>query len=212
MAKALTTKARRALEIVRDHGPIKPSWFAKKMWPDAPGWQRFSKCGPNGAHQGSGMMMAGGGFLAKLRRRGLVSMRFRASYHEYELTTEGQEALHAALACPKCNGECNAEYPHRFETIFGTFAEVQKINACEHAWKEDKHTIYGYMRIAVTCTKCGTGTNRPGMSVLFDGDYVSPARQLRAASGPTTRSEYMDWFRKVVLRSFGVSEEMLAGG
>lgn len=69
------------------------------------------------------------------------------------------------MACPKCKGGCNDEYPHRFETIFGTFAAVQKINACEHEWKLDPHTIFGYMRIESTCTKCGTGsTTKRGVS------------------------------------------------
>lgn len=61
----------RALEVLRDHGPLTPAQFARRYFSkDDPGWQRHCKCGPRGTHRGSGLVMAAGGILGKLRRRG----------------------------------------------------------------------------------------------------------------------------------------------
>lgn len=67
-----TPGMRRALEILRDHGPLTPANFAKRYYPkDDPGWKRQAKCG-YGSHAGSGLVMGAGGFLGKLRHMGLA--------------------------------------------------------------------------------------------------------------------------------------------
>ncbi len=62
----------RALEIIKEHGPVTPHQFALLMWPDSAGWHRITKCGPKEATHGGGMSLAGGGYLGKLRKKGLV--------------------------------------------------------------------------------------------------------------------------------------------
>ena len=95
----LTASQRRALEIVRDHGPIKPREFSEKMWPESPGHQRYSKCGPSGVTRGGGMNLAAGGYLGRLRKRGWVKSEYAFWVHSYYrdlgyvLTDEGREAL-----------------------------------------------------------------------------------------------------------------------
>lgn len=91
----LTEPQRRALLIIKEHGPIRPREFAKAMWPDAPGWKRACKCGPNGSTKGSGMITAGGAYLGRLRKMRLV----RPSYDwkaGYVLSTTGRKALREA--------------------------------------------------------------------------------------------------------------------
>ena len=70
----------RALVILRDHGPLRPREFAELMWPDSEGWLRYAKCGPYGSHKGGGMYLAGGGFLGRLRVKGLVEYGLNGSY------------------------------------------------------------------------------------------------------------------------------------
>lgn len=95
----MTDATKRALTIIRDHGPIRPREFADLMWPDSPGHNRYSKCGPKGSHRGGGMYLAAGGYLGKLRRRGLI--RYEDHYLSgwwlgYVLTDEGKKALEGA--------------------------------------------------------------------------------------------------------------------
>lgn len=88
--KPLTPSRRRALEILRDHGPIRPREFARVMWPDSPGWNFPAKSGPRGTHRGGGMYLAAGGLLGKLRREGLSS---RDTLIGHTLSPTGREAL-----------------------------------------------------------------------------------------------------------------------
>lgn len=99
----LSPKARQALQIVRDHGPIQPREFARKMWPSSEGWKRHHNCGPNGSHQGGGMYLTGGSYLGKLRRKGWVQREWdtvggRIHERGYILTPAGEQALAAAPA------------------------------------------------------------------------------------------------------------------
>lgn len=92
----------KALAIIDEHGPIKPREFARFMWPDSPGWQRASPCGPKGTTHGGGMWKAGGSYMWKLYRAGLVhqdrtilwdnSHYFRG----WRLTNKGKAALQEA--------------------------------------------------------------------------------------------------------------------
>lgn len=87
----LTPGFRRALEILRDHGPIQPSRFAKFMWPDSEKWSNHVG---RGSHQGGGMYLAGGWLLGKLQSRGWAKRSDR-EFHgvNYHLTGEGRAAL-----------------------------------------------------------------------------------------------------------------------
>ena len=101
----MSTKQVHALMILRDHGPLTPREFARLMWPDAPGWRASSNCGPNGAATGMGMPRAGGGYLGKPRKIGLVSTSHVAGQGRlrtrvmYELTNAGLKALMEWKAC-----------------------------------------------------------------------------------------------------------------
>jgi len=89
----LTQPQRRALEIIRDHGRITPGRFADLMWPDSPGHNRIHKCGPNGASKGVMMAMAGGGYLGKLWKRGLIRPVWDDYIREWAISPEGLRAL-----------------------------------------------------------------------------------------------------------------------
>jgi len=84
----------KALTILRKHGPLTPREFAEKMWPDSPGWERVHKCGPYGASKGAMMPMAGGAYLGKLRKRGLVYWWRNGLL--WEINPEGLAALEEA--------------------------------------------------------------------------------------------------------------------
>jgi hypothetical protein len=64
----------KALRIIADLPDfiMTASEFAQFMWPDSPGWTKVSNCGTHGARRGCGMWRAGGSFLAKLEKRGLI--------------------------------------------------------------------------------------------------------------------------------------------
>jgi len=74
------TKSRvKALKILlAADQPMRPKAFAKKMWPDSPGWSSHAKCGPSGVSPGGGMAPAGGALLGRLCRAfpGIVYQRF----------------------------------------------------------------------------------------------------------------------------------------
>lgn len=90
----LTQSNRRALEILRDVKEMYPRQFSKAMWPDSPCWKHHTKAGPGGVMLAGGMNLAAGGYLAKLLRRGLVSLRY-SSVHQpfYSISTKGRKAL-----------------------------------------------------------------------------------------------------------------------
>ncbi len=93
----LTDKTLQALRILKEHGPLAPRRFAKHMWPESAGWRRYTNCGPYGVTRGGGMNLAAGGFLGKLRRRGLVDWRPRdrmpKAPYVYALSEKGRKAL-----------------------------------------------------------------------------------------------------------------------
>jgi len=91
----LTPKRRRALEIIRDHGPIGPGRFAEYMWPDSPCWQKVYKCGNAGSSRGTMMAMAAGGFLGKIWDDGLIIAVGSGPPRNYKLSLKGEQALKA---------------------------------------------------------------------------------------------------------------------
>jgi len=95
----LTPNQIRALEVVKKAGIIRPTAFARAMWPESQGWRRHTRCGPKGVHRGGGMSLAGGGYLGKLARLGYVRQQFRGVHHDedgYAVSDEGRAALKAA--------------------------------------------------------------------------------------------------------------------
>ncbi len=67
---------RRTLEILREHGPLRPRDFAHKYFPrDHPGWGKPCKCG-RGVHAGGGLVLWAGGWLGRLARKGVVRRSF----------------------------------------------------------------------------------------------------------------------------------------
>jgi len=87
-----------ALYLVAEHGPIRPREFAERMWPDNQAWRRVSRCGPYGSHRGGGMHLAGGAYLGKLRRQGLVNDWGTPFPGGYVLTARGRQLLEAHRA------------------------------------------------------------------------------------------------------------------
>jgi hypothetical protein len=95
----MTKSQRKALEILRDHGPILPAAFAEKMWPDSPCWNRSYKCGAYGSHRGGAMYRAAGGFLGKLRKKGWALQResILGGWNVgYIISIKGKKALEAS--------------------------------------------------------------------------------------------------------------------
>ena len=86
---------RRALTILRDHGPLTPREFAEKMWPDSPAWKRVNKCGPYGATKGRAIVESGGGFLGKLRKQGLAELYWdrRLDIDQHIISEQGRREL-----------------------------------------------------------------------------------------------------------------------
>ncbi len=82
----------RALTILRDDGPLMARGFAERMWPDAEGWNKVTRCGPYGVTRGGQMNGAGGAYLAKLRQRGWADSHRR----QWRLTADGWKAIESA--------------------------------------------------------------------------------------------------------------------
>ena len=81
-----------ALMLIRAKEIRSPQEFAKEMWPDSEGWQRYGKVG-HGVHKGAGMNLAAGGFLGKLRYQGLIWGGYNQD--RVILTDRGRERLSA---------------------------------------------------------------------------------------------------------------------
>lgn len=92
-----TPSVLKGLQIVTDAGDdgIRPREFARLMWPDSPGWQRYAKAG-YGAHRGGGMYRTGGAFLARLHHAGLTRHTYNYQYDTaHAITPAGREFLEA---------------------------------------------------------------------------------------------------------------------
>ena len=87
--------SRRALTILRQHGPMTASEFAREMWPESPAWNRFYKCGPSGATRGRGLVKSAGSFLGKLRKQGLAELYWdrRLASDQHIVSQQGRREL-----------------------------------------------------------------------------------------------------------------------
>lgn len=100
----LTDHQKKAILIIGQRGSVRPRQFARLFWPDSEGWQRHAKAGPHGVSQGGGMSLAAGGYLGKLRRKGLlkpnVQLMLRPTEHGsiYTLSDKGREFYNRLIA------------------------------------------------------------------------------------------------------------------
>lgn len=86
-----------ALRLIEGNQPIRPREFAMLMWPDAPGWLRSIRAN-NRSCPGGGMNLAAGGYLGRLRQRGLVEW----TKDGYRLSVLGEQTLQtSATGMPK---------------------------------------------------------------------------------------------------------------
>lgn len=77
----------KSLRIIAASPGIKPGQFAESYFPrDYSGWDRVCKCGPYGVTRGGGLILWAGGWLGRLKQRGLVDPHHR-------LTTAGRGYL-----------------------------------------------------------------------------------------------------------------------
>ena len=68
----MTSRQLQALEIIRSNPGITAKQFAHFFWPDHDGQYKHSNNGSNGSTLGKTMWLMGGGYLGKLRNKGLV--------------------------------------------------------------------------------------------------------------------------------------------
>ncbi len=64
-------KTAHALKIIRDNQIVQPGQFARLCWPEARGWTTHVNTGYGVSH-GRQMLMAGGAWLGRLRKAGLI--------------------------------------------------------------------------------------------------------------------------------------------
>lgn len=83
-----------ALRLVRLNGPVKPSTFAKLLWPRNPKWKTRVKGGHGTTRLGGGLNIAAGGYLGRLAARKLV----KKTTNGYEITAAGSKRLEALSA------------------------------------------------------------------------------------------------------------------
>ena len=89
----MTSGERRALGIIRKHGPLRPSEFADLFWPGKH-WTPM-RCGTNGVSRTRNKAMSAGAYIGRLRKKGWI--RF-APYGEngVVLTSKAKEELNVS--------------------------------------------------------------------------------------------------------------------
>lgn len=93
----LTDSLKKALLIIRDRNPQRPSEFAFMMWHDSPKWKTQVKCGKNGVSRGGGMRLAAGGYLGRLKANGFIVIKIGEFNNTYILTDKAQQLLNECL-------------------------------------------------------------------------------------------------------------------
>ena len=91
----ITDKTAQALRVIKDcKSGVTPSSLAHLLWPDSEGYKHSHKCGAYGSRKGGMMAFAAGGYLGRLRRRGLTVYRdIGYSQWFHFLTAQGEAAL-----------------------------------------------------------------------------------------------------------------------
>lgn len=93
ISSSLSEPLKKALTIIRDRKPERPSDFAFLMWGDSPKWQNTTKAGKNGVSKGGGMNLAAGGYLGKLKSQGLIVISIGKFGNVYRLTPKAIQLL-----------------------------------------------------------------------------------------------------------------------
>lgn len=94
-----TIRALRIIDALPAGTRLTPNTFATELWPpDDPrydaSWRRVSKVGTHGSTRGVGMWRAGGGFLGKLKRQGLIQQHYINDFDRtFWLTPAGEAEL-----------------------------------------------------------------------------------------------------------------------
>lgn len=89
----ITEKTRKALFILDQNPGITAARFAALMWSDSAARSRVYNTG-NGATRGKGMWLSAGGYLSKLKSRGLVYIWItEGGQNTFRLSSEGKNAL-----------------------------------------------------------------------------------------------------------------------
>lgn len=84
----------KALHIIDAEPSITSGMFAERMWPDSPQWKVAWNVGHNGSVRGLGMPLAGGSFIGRLVKRGLIDKFFdRNQRRILRLTDKGRELI-----------------------------------------------------------------------------------------------------------------------
>jgi hypothetical protein len=91
MSAKLTTAQRRALEVLRDHGPLTPSGLANHLWPNS--CQRMSNVGGYGAAAGVGANLKAGQFLSHLNKLLYTEQEYCGGYTLHRISEFGQRTL-----------------------------------------------------------------------------------------------------------------------
>lgn len=88
----LTKTMAKAIQVIGAHDGTRARSFGKLMWPDAKAWSVYGNVG-HGVTRGVGMQLMSGGYLGKLRKRGLVYLFMSEYDNRWHLTNKGIEEL-----------------------------------------------------------------------------------------------------------------------
>lgn len=92
--KAITAERARALEIIKEKGPIKPAAFAMIYFKDHPGHNNEVDSGYGHKRKGGGMNICAGGFLAKIENACLLErVTSGGEFVGFVLSPDGRRAL-----------------------------------------------------------------------------------------------------------------------
>lgn len=84
----MSESLRKALHIIDTIEVTHAGQFAYLMWPDSPAWKSHGRCG-RGVAAGVGIKLAGGAYLGKLQKRGLIISGVQC----WRLTEDGRSRL-----------------------------------------------------------------------------------------------------------------------
>lgn len=79
----------KALQLIDEKEITNGRQFAFLMWPDSEAWQHSSN-GGRGSQRGKGMWLAGGSFLGRLKKAGLIT---GSNGRKHNLTPKGKALL-----------------------------------------------------------------------------------------------------------------------
>lgn len=87
----MSASLKKALTIISTIEVTHPGQFASLMWPNSPAWKKHGRCG-KGTAAGVGIKLAGGAYLGKLAKQGLIAR----GATRWQITDAGQTLLELA--------------------------------------------------------------------------------------------------------------------